>query len=158
RGHPVAGFGQLASVLERAWWADDRGRGAAYTGVRVGGVTGVGWAAQRAARGRPVVEAAVVALATWGGLGGRSLAREGAVMAQLLERGDLAGGREGLGHLVARDAPGLPAGELARASVESLAENTCDAVVAPLLWGAVAGGPGLLRHRAGNTARGVGGS
>jgi len=151
RGHPVAGFGKLASVLERAWWADDRRRGAAYTGVLVGGVTGVGWAVQRAARGRPVAEAAIVALATWGVLGGRSLAREGAVMAQLLERGDLAGARDGLGHLCARDATGLPASELARASVESLAENTCDAVVAPLLWGAVAGVPGLLGYRAVNT-------
>lgn len=151
RGHPVAGFGQLASVLERAWWADDRGRGAAYTGVLVGGVTGVGWAVQRAVRGRPVAEAAIVALATWGVLGGRSLAREGAVMAELLVRGDLAGARDGLGHLCARDATGLPAGELARASVESLAENTCDAVVAPLLWGAVAGVPGLLGYRAVNT-------
>ena len=151
RGHPVAGFGQLASVLERAWWADDRGRGAAYTGVLVGGVTGAGWAVQRAARGRPVAEAAIVALATWGVLGGRSLAREGAVMAQLLEQGDLAGARDRLGHLCARDATGLPAGELARASVESLAENTCDAVVAPLLWGAVAGVPGLLGYRAVNT-------
>lgn len=61
------------------------------------------------------------------------------------------GARERLGHLCARDSTGLPAGELARASVESLAENTSDAVVAPLLWGAVAGVPGLLGYRAANT-------
>ena len=151
RGHPVAGFGQLASALERACWADDRMRGAAYTGVLVGGVTGVGWAVQRATRGRPLAEAAIVALATWAVLGGRSLGREGSAMALLLERGDLAGARDRLSHLCARDATGLPAGELARASVESLAENTADAVVAPLLWGAVAGVPGLLGYRAANT-------
>ena len=72
-------------------------------------------------------------------------------MARLLEQDDLPGARDRLGHLCARDATGLPAGELARASVESLAENTSDAVVAPLLWGAVAGVPGLLGYRAANT-------
>jgi adenosylcobinamide-phosphate synthase len=151
RGHPVAGFGQLASALERAVWADHRGRGAAYTGVLVGGIASAGWVAQRATRGRPIAEAATVAVATWAVLGGRSLAKEGSLMAQLLENGDLPGARDRLGHLCARDATGLPAGELARASVESLAENASDAVVAPLLWGAVAGVPGLLAYRAVNT-------
>jgi adenosylcobinamide-phosphate synthase len=151
RGHPVAGFGQAAAALERACWADERRRGAAYAGVLVGGVTGLGWAAQRATRGRPVAEAAIVALATWAVLGGRSLAREGSLMAHLLEQNDLPAARDRLGHLCARDATGLPATELARASVESLAENTSDAVVAPLLWGAVAGVPGLVGYRAVNT-------
>jgi adenosylcobinamide-phosphate synthase len=135
RGHPVAGFGQLAAALERACWADDRTRGAAYTGVLVGGITGMGWTAQRATRGRPVLEAAMVAVATWAVLGGRSLAREGSAMEQLLVGDDLPGARDRLSHLCARDPTGLQASELARASVESLAENTCDAVVAPLLWG-----------------------
>lgn len=151
RAHPVAGFGQLASALDRAWWADDRARGAAYTGVLVGGMTGLGWAAQRATRGRPMREAAVVALATWAVLGGRSLAREGSAMARLLQTNDLPGARQRLGHLCAREPTGLSSAELARASVESLAENTSDAVVAPLLWGAVAGAPGLLGYRAVNT-------
>jgi len=72
-------------------------------------------------------------------------------MAQMLENDDLPGARDRLGHLCARDATGLTADDLARASVESLAENTSDAVVAPLLWGAVAGVPGLLGYRAVNT-------
>ncbi len=54
-------------------------------------------------------------------------------------------------HLVGRDPTGLDADELARACVESVAENTSDAVVAPLFWGAVAGVPGLLGYRAANT-------
>ena len=151
RGHPVAGFGRLASALEDACWADDRARGAAYTGVLVGGMTGAGWVAQRTTRGRPLSEAALVAVATWAVLGGRGLAKEGLVMQQLLENHDLAGARDRLSHLCARDATGLLATELARASVESLAENTSDAVVAPLLWGALAGVPGLLGYRAVNT-------
>ena len=151
RGHPVAGFGRAALVLERACWADDRTRGAAYAGLLVGGMTGAGWAAQRATRGRPVAEAATVAITTWAVLGGRSLAREGSVMAQMLEMNNLPGARLRLGNLCARDATGLSLHELARASVESLAENTSDAVVAPLLWGAVTGVPGLLGYRAVNT-------
>ena len=151
RGHPVAAFGKLASVMERTCWADGRSRGAAYTGVLVGGIASAGWVAQRATRGRPVAEAVIVAVATWAVLGGRSLVGEGLVMQRLLEDGDLPGARDRLSHLCARDATGLLTNELARASVESLAENTSDAVVAPLLWGAVAGVPGLLGYRAVNT-------
>jgi CobD/Cbib protein len=95
RGHPVAGFGKLAATLERTCWADDRTRGAAYTGVLVGGITSAGWVAQRATRERPVAEAAIVAVATWAVLGGRSLIGEGLVMQRLLEDGDLPGPRCG---------------------------------------------------------------
>jgi adenosylcobinamide-phosphate synthase len=52
---------------------------------------------------------------------------------------------------VGRDPSELDGPELARAALESVAENTCDAIVAPLLWGAVAGLPGLLGYRAANT-------
>ncbi len=151
RGHPVAGFGRLASALEDVCWADDRRRGAAYTGALVGGMATAGWVVQRATSGRPAAEVGMVAVATWAVLGGRSLAREGLVMQRLLHGEDLSAARDRLGHLCARDPTGLPAGELARASVESLAENTSDAVVAPLMWGAVAGIPGLIGYRAANT-------
>src|SRR6185312_13821555 len=93
----------------------------------------------------------LTALATWTVLGGTSLAREGARMAGHLEAGDLDAARRRLPHLCARDPAGLDGPALARATVESLAENTSDAVVAPLCWGAVAGIPGLLGYRAVNT-------
>ena len=67
RGHPVAGFGVAASALERVCWADERPRGAAYTGALVGGIAALGWAAQRATRGRPMAEVAIVATATRAG-------------------------------------------------------------------------------------------
>src|SRR5205823_11444708 len=69
----------------------------------------------------------------------------------LLAHDDLAGARDRVTHLVGRDPSVLDAGGVARAAVESVAENTCDAVVAPLLWGAVAGLPGLVGYRAVNT-------
>ncbi len=72
-------------------------------------------------------------------------------MATALERNDLTAARARLNHLCARDPDGLGRQEITRATVESVAENTGDAVVAPLFWGAVAGLPGLLGYRAVNT-------
>jgi adenosylcobinamide-phosphate synthase len=84
-------------------------------------------------------------------LGGTSLAREGKAMEASLEAGDLEAARARLPHLCGRDPAALDAKELTRATVESIAENTSDAAVAPLFWGAVLGVPGLLAYRAVNT-------
>ena len=92
-----------------------------------------------------------MAVGTWAVLGGTSLGREGLAMARALEAGDLEAARARLPHLCGRDPAGLDAKALARATVESIAENTSDAAVAPLVWGAVAGVPGLLAYRAINT-------
>ncbi|WP_255734892.1 cobalamin biosynthesis protein [Pseudonocardia sp. WMMC193] len=98
-----------------------------------------------------VAEVVLTAAATWAVLGGTSLVREGAALAGSLDAGDLAAARARIPHLCARDPALLDADGMARAGVESLAENTSDAVVAPLFWGAVAGVPGLLGYRAVNT-------
>jgi adenosylcobinamide-phosphate synthase len=84
-------------------------------------------------------------------LGGRSLDREAAAVQALLDAGDLPGARRRLTHLVGRDTSGLDEAGIARAVIESVAENTSDAVVAPLVWGALLGVPGLLAYRAANT-------
>lgn len=151
RGHPVALFGRAAGALERRMWADSRSRGAAYAAACVGAAAGLGAIAQVATRRRPLVRFATTALATWAVLGGRGLAQEGAAMARLIDADDLPAARRRLSHLCGRDATNLDTKELARAATESIAENTSDAVVAPLLWGAVAGIPGLLGYRALNT-------
>jgi adenosylcobinamide-phosphate synthase len=151
RRHPVAGFGRAAGALERRMWADSRPRGAAYALGCVGAAAGLGAALQRAARRRPAAEVAVVALSAWTVLGGTSLGREADAVARRLRRGDLAGARARLPHLCGRDPATLEVDGVVRATVESVAENTSDAVVAPLVWGAVAGVPGLLGYRAVNT-------
>jgi len=151
RGHPVAGFGRLASALERRVYADSRPAGVAYTAVLVGGAVLVGAVVQRGASGSARGEVLVTALATWAVLGGTSLVREGAALADSLDAEDLAAARARIPHLCARDPALLDAAGMARAGVESLAENTSDAVCAPLFWGAVAGVPGLLGYRAVNT-------
>jgi adenosylcobinamide-phosphate synthase len=144
RGHPVAAFGRAAGALERRLYADSRARGAVFAGVCVLGAAGLGAVA---ARRRSLPAAA----ATWAVLGGTSLAREGRAMEASLEAGDVEAARARLPHLCGRDPAALDAKELTRATVESIAENTSDAAVAPLFWGAVLGVPGLLAYRAVNT-------
>jgi adenosylcobinamide-phosphate synthase len=151
RGHPVALFGRVAGAAERRIWADSRPRGAAYAATCAGVAVGLGAAVQAVTRRRPFARFMATALATWAVLGGRGLTGEGTAMARLLEAGDLPGARRRLSHLCGRDAANLDTTELARAATESIAENTSDAVVAPLFWGAVAGVPGLLGYRALNT-------
>lgn len=151
RWHPVAGFGRAAGALERRVYRPDRAAGAAFAGLAVGVPVLVGAAASVATRRHPVARAALVAAATWTVLGGRSLRREADLMGRALRGGDLPAARRRLGNLCGRDPSTLDEPELARATVESVAENTSDAVVAPLFWGAVAGLPGLLGYRAANT-------
>lgn len=150
RFHPVAGFGGTANRLEQLVYADSRRAGAVYTATLVGTTTAAGILAERLTRHHPILHTVVTAAATWTVLGARSLDREAEAMAGLLEEKDIPAARDRLGHLCARDATDLEADELARATVESIAENTSDACVAPLLWG-VFGIPGLLGYRAANT-------
>ncbi|MGW4633645.1 cobalamin biosynthesis protein [Nocardia sp. NPDC004415] len=144
RWHPVAGFGTAAVALEQRTYLDARWAGIVHEVVAVGSVVCVG---ALAARGGTVA----TALATWTALGGRSLARAGHAMADALDADDLTAARALLPSLCGRDPSVLDADGLARAALESIAENTSDATVAPLLWGALAGVPGLLGYRAVNT-------
>lgn len=150
RLHPVAGFGRAAELLKQVGYADRRGRGAAYVLVLVGGTTALAVAAERTAT-HPLARTFLTATVTWAVLGGRSLDREAAAVHGHLEAGDLDAARQRLTHLVGRDTTSLSPDEVARAVVESVAENTSDAVVTPYVWGAVAGVPGLVAHRAANT-------
>lgn len=151
-GHPVAGFGAAAGSLERLTYRDNRFVGAAHAATLITGVVLAGTALQRLlGRAGGAGAVAATAVATWVALGGTSLARVGSAMGALLRRDDLDGARALLPSLCGRDPATLDAAGLARATVESVAENTSDAQVAPLLWAAVAGVPGVLGYRAVNT-------
>ncbi|SFG14394.1 adenosylcobinamide-phosphate synthase [Mycobacterium sp. 455mf] len=145
RGHPVAGFGTGAARLEKLTYADNRGAGVLHTGLLLGGLAGLGWAAGRGDR------VWVTAAATYVALGGTSLNRVGHQMATLLATDDVAGARRLLPSLCGRDPAALDVSGLTRATVESLAENTSDAQVAPLFWAAIGGVPAVLVYRGANT-------
>jgi len=149
RGHPVAAFGRLSAATERAVHADSRAVGAAYAVALTLAPGLVG--AQLARRTTGAGAVLLTGAATWAVVGGTTLRREAAAMHALLRDGDLPGARQRVTHLCGRDPGQLDLAGLARATVESVAENTSDAVVAPLLWGAVLGLPGLLGYRAVNT-------
>jgi adenosylcobinamide-phosphate synthase len=151
RGHPVAIFGSAAAALERRTYADSRARGLLHLTLLAGTVAGGGLGLERRTRDHPLVHTLVTAAATWTVLGGTSLGREATAVHGLLTDDDLPGARRRLTHLVGRDTSALDEAEVSRATVESVAENTSDAVVAPLVWGALLGVPGLLGYRAANT-------
>jgi len=151
-GHPVAGFGAAATTVERLTYRDTRVGGAVHVGVLVGTVSLFGAALQRYARRYgPLGSVVATAAAVWVALGGTSLARIGSAMGELLGNDDLDGARRLLPSLCGRDPELLDAAGLTRATVESIAENTSDAQVAPLLWAVAGGLPGVLGYRAVNT-------
>ncbi len=173
-GHPVAAFGRAAAALERPMWRDHRAAGTVHTALCVTATAAAVAALSCAARRLPArthtgagavgsvwstglredafrAQCALSTVVTWSVLGGTSLAREARAVAQALEEDDLDGARRLLPRLCGRDPQALDAAGLARAVVESVAENTSDAVVGALVWGAVAGAPGMAAFRAVNT-------
>ena len=82
----------------------------------------------------------------------RSLHRHVARVADALDNAGLASGREAVSHIVSRDTKALDEAGVARAAIESLAENFSDGVVAPVLWMIIAGLPGAAIYKAVNTA------
>ena len=139
RGHPVALFGRAAQAVQDRLYADRRLAGVGYTASCVTLALGPALLADYLTRRRPWARLAATAATAWAVTGAASLAAEADRIAAALERGDLAAARKALPALCGRDPAGLGAAELARAVIESVAENTSDAAVAPLVWGALAG-------------------
>ncbi len=148
RGHPVAVFGAWAGWVEARTHRDARAAGVLTEALVLAPVVALGCAAGRLpARARVAGTAAL----TWTALGGTSLGREGLAVHDLLDSGDLPGARTRVRSLVGRRTEDLDADEIARAAVESVAENTSDAVVGTLVWGALLGPLGVVLHRGANT-------
>ncbi|HEY5104446.1 MAG TPA: adenosylcobinamide-phosphate synthase CbiB [Acidimicrobiales bacterium] len=137
--HPVVHFGRVMDSFENSNYRDAKGPGLLH--ATTGAALGIG-------TGRLIRSTAI---ATGLAVGGRALHRAANNVAEALAAGDLERARELMPSLVGRDPSNLDANEMARAVVESVAENTVDAVVAPVLWAAVAGAPGAFGYRAVNT-------
>lgn len=155
--HPVVWMGRLCGRLI----PPDGERTGSSALVRGAGVTGLGavlsaaagLGVERLARRAPrPLPAALQAGALWPLLALRELCGQAMRVADSLDDGDLDRCRAALRWLVGRPVDDLPPHLLAGAAVESVAENLADAVVAPLLYGRVAGVAGAALHRFANTA------
>lgn len=155
--HPVVAVGRVVALLDRKLNRPERGERARFwRGVFAATAVallagGFGWLAARLAAGLPggwLIEALLVAIL----LAQRSLFEHVVAVARGLRRDGLAGGRAAIRHLVSRDPASLDEPGIARAALESLAENFADAVVAPVFWYAVGGLPGICAYKAINTA------
>lgn len=148
--HPTAWFGQWASWLEKRLYRDSVLAGLGYYAAALSPAIALGIGLDICGRRNPRIRLITTAVATWMAVGTKSLANEGESMATKLDWGDLAGARAQLPNLCGRKPNGLDEHALARATVESLAENTSDSTVASLFWGSFGITP-MLIHRATNT-------
>ena len=135
----MAWFGRMMEWLEARLWADSRWRGIVYvaTGLALGMVAG------RVLRSTATAVSLSVA--------GRQLRRISVDVGEAAASGDLERARAELPALVGRDPTSLDTSGVAAAVIESVAENSVDAVIAPAFWAVVAGAPGALAYRAINT-------
>ena len=85
-------------------------------------------------------------------LAGRSLYDHVAAVAAAFAAGGIEGARKAVGRIVGRDPASLDEAGIARAAIESTAENFSDGVVAPAFWFLLLGLPGLFAYKAINTA------
>lgn len=145
----MALFGSAATTLERRTYRDARWAGVVHTAGLLAATGAIGFVAQGSRRG--LRETAAVAAGTYVAAGGTSLCRTGEQMVGLLTAGDVDGARALLPSLCGRDPAVLDAAGLTRAALESIAENTSDAQVGPLVWAALGGAPAVLMYRAVNT-------
>ena len=99
----------------------------------------------------PLAARILETLVIYQAIAARDLSRHVQAVIQPLGYGDLAMARGRLGWIVGRDTESLDESEISRAAIESVAESTTDAVVAPLFWSLVAGAPGALIYRTANT-------
>jgi adenosylcobinamide-phosphate synthase len=159
-GHPVMWIGALIAWADRRWnrAADSFSVRRLWGVALVVGLAGImatiglllTWFAQRLLP--EPFSAVVLGLVASSLLAQRSLDQHVAAVAAGLKQGGLAGGRRAVAMIVGRDPDSLDEAGVARAAIESLAENFSDGVVAPLFWLAVAGLPGILIYKAINTA------
>ncbi|HTO64828.1 MAG TPA: adenosylcobinamide-phosphate synthase CbiB [Bradyrhizobium sp.] len=155
-GHPVSWLGRLIAALdERCNRETDqrlvrRAVGVAAAGAVIALAVAVGWAVQSSidAGWARIVLVGIIA---WPFVALRSLHDHVAAVAQPLKAGDLDAARLAVARIVGRDPALLNEAGVARAAIESLAENASDGVVAPVLWGALFGLPGIVGYKAVNT-------
>ena len=155
-GHPVTWLGRLITTVDIAWNrpsdppAFRRAAGVAGALVVIAVSAALGWVLQ-SVLALGWIQFVLVGILAWPLVALRSLDDHVAAVASPLQAGDIAGAREAVSRIVGRDPATLDEAGIARAAIESLAENASDGIVAPVFWGALFGLPGILGYKAINT-------
>jgi adenosylcobinamide-phosphate synthase len=155
-GHPVTWLGRLIDMLDARWNRDKdpfwlrrlAGLLAAFFVIGLASALaltvqisfGSGWST-----------VLLVGILAWPFVALRSLYQHVAAVARALQSGDLTAARQAVSMIVGRDPTRLDEAGIARAAIESLAENTSDGVIAPLFFGILFGLPGIVGYKAANT-------
>lgn len=152
-GHPVTWLGALIATLDRGLNIEGtarRARGVFAALFTIALAAGAGAVAQALLPAGPlgIVIGGVLA---WPLVAIRSMHDHVAAVARPLVAGDLGAARQAVSMIVGRDPAALDEAGVARAALESLAENSSDGITAPLFWGVVAGLPGIAAYKAINT-------
>jgi adenosylcobinamide-phosphate synthase len=155
-GHPVTWLGWLIAALDARWNRETdtpsirraAGVGAALFAIAL--AAGIGWIVQQVI---PLSWTGVVLLGilAWPFVAFRSLYDHVAAVRDPLRAGDIDAARRKVAMIVGRDPNQLDEAGIARAAIESLAENASDGVVAPVFWGVLFGLPGIIGYKAVNT-------
>jgi adenosylcobinamide-phosphate synthase len=153
--HPVVYVGKLITLLEKALRRlvkNEMTGGILLLALTVSITIGLAFALLKGAFAiSPWLGFVVAVLLSWSCLAARSLHRESGLVADLLVRGELTAARRYLANIVGRDTAELDEPEVWRATVETVAENTSDGVIAPLFYLCL-GGPVLaIAYKAVNT-------
>ena len=155
--HPVAWIGRLIAWGDRVLNREDRSErarraaGALALSAVILLALAAGWLTETALRALPVGPA-WVALAASVLLAQRSLYEHVSRVRTAFASGGVATARRAVAMIVGRDPDSLDEAGVARAAIESTAENFSDGIVAPAFWFALLGLPGLLAYKAANTA------
>lgn len=155
--HPVVGIGVLISTADQmlnrdSWPAAVRRAAGVFCLLVI--IAGLYLVCRLIVSGLPSGWAGIglTAVLAWPFLAAKSLSDHVQAVAVPLQAGDLPAARQAVSMIVGRNSEQLDQPAIARAAVESLAENTSDGVTAPLFWGVLFGLPGLVVYKAINTA------
>lgn len=156
-GHPVSWAGRLISFLDRKLNRDTdspqarRNKGVLSLGILIVVTGAVAWALEQFFD-HVAFGAFFIALLASMLIASRSLYTHVEDVARALDQYGLDGARQAVGRIVGRNPKTLDAYGVARAAIESLAENASDGIVAPVFWFAILGLPGIVVYKAINTA------
>ncbi|QHT45645.1 adenosylcobinamide-phosphate synthase CbiB [Halobacillus sp. ACCC02827] len=152
--HPVIGIGKLIGRLEGKWNNGERLRekGVMLVIVIVGGAASISFVLITLAEAvHPVLAFLVEGYIVSSTIAIKGLQKAAYEVLVPLSAGNIEAAREKLSWIVGRDTEALNENEVTRGTVETVAENTVDAVIAPVLWALIGGGPLAFAYRAANT-------